>query len=229
MFIEVSCGSVEETMLALNHGADRIEICHALSTGGVTPSPGLWKIIRKQTDKPIFVMIAQPEANFITNLSELDSMILDIEWFLENGADGFVFGCLTNDNKIDERANSMLVTAAQGRPCTFHRAFDCVPGPVETAQRLADMGFTRILTSGGAESIEYGLDVLEQLFNSKVITVLPGGGVRPENAKKLMEIGATELHCSIRRSSQNKGYLGYPLPDFDPNRISLIKKATSSQ
>lgn len=227
MILEVSCGSVEEAILAAHYGADRVEICHALSTGGVTPSPGFFKTLRQKISIPIFVMIAQPEANFIANDHDFNAMLADAAWFAENGADGLVFGCITNENQIDIPRNQALINAANGLPCTFHRAFDMILDPLSTAKSLTHLGFTRILTSGCSTTVDHGLEVIETLIQSQNIQILPGGGVRAGIALALQSVGATELHFSIRGKSLRTGYLGYPLPTLEPDRITKIREALS--
>ncbi len=226
MILEVAVGSLAEAVLAISHGADRIELCHALSTGGVTPSPGSFLHLRNLTDLPIFVMLTSPEADFNPTDPDFDAMIHDAVWFAENGADGLVFGCITETGEIDQARNLTLIEAANGLPCTFHRAFDTLPGDqIENAQHLASLGFRRILTSGSPTNVDEGTQTLKKLFQQTDIQILPGGGVRPENAKTLQSLGATELHFSIRTSGNRQGYLGYPLPEFIPSRITQIREA----
>lgn len=226
MVLEVAVGSIEEAVHAISHGADRIELCHALSTGGVTPSPGSFLHLRNLTQLPIFVMIASPEADFNPTEPDFDAMIHDAVWFSENGADGLVFGCITETNDIDIECNKTLLEAANGIPCTFHRAFDSLPGdPLQNARDVANLGFRRILTSGCLTQVENGLKTIQSLIQQTSSTILPGGGVRPANAKTLQSLGATELHFSIRTSGNRTGYLGYPLPELVPNRITEMREA----
>lgn len=225
MILEVSCGSVEEAVLAAQAGADRVEVCHALSTGGVTPSPGFFGKVRDAVSIPVFVMIAQPEADFVGNARDLHAMAQDVAFFARAGADGFVFGCLSPAGGLDLAANQRLIAAASGKPCTFHRAFDTLPDPLTTAKILAELGFSRILTSGGSPDAGQGAKVIGDLIRQGGIGILPGGGVRPENAATLKEAGATELHFSIRTGVRAEGYLGYPLPKIDAERVKAIRQA----
>lgn len=224
MLLEVSCGSIEQAILAAEYGADRVELCSALSTGGVTPTLGSFKTLQAQIQIPIFVMIAQPEANFCPPECDFQAMLHDIRIFAESDVDGFVFGCITADNQLDLERNEAMIAAAQGLPCTFHRAFDSIPDPHRTAQKLTDLGFARILTSGHALSADQGLSLIQDLIQTHAIQILPGGGVRPENAALLQQAGATELHFSITKSGSQTGYLNYPLPDLCPERISQIRQ-----
>lgn len=225
MILEVSCGSVEEAVLAANAGADRLEICHALSTGGVTPSLGFFESVRESVSIPVFVMVAQPEADFVVNPADSHAMARDVAHFSKTGADGFVFGCLLPDGRLDVESNRRLVEAADGKPCTFHRAFDSIADPVRTATQLAEIGFARILTSGHAPDAGEGAPLIGELITLGLIGILPGGGVRPENAARLQQAGAEELHFSIRSGTKGGGYLGYPLPTFDTARVAAIRSA----
>lgn len=226
MILEVSCGSVEEAVLAAKAGADRLEICHALSTGGVTPSLGFWESVRESVSIPVFVMVAQPEADFVVNPADFRAMARDVAHFSKAGADGFVFGCLLPDGELDVESNRRLVEAAEGKPCTFHRAFDTLPNPLQTATQLAEIGFARILTAGHAPDAGQGVPLIAKLIALGLIGILPGGGVRPENAPRLQHAGAKELHFSIRAGTKRAGYLDYPLPKIDPERVTAIRLAT---
>ncbi|MFM9873420.1 MAG: copper homeostasis protein CutC [Fimbriimonadaceae bacterium] len=228
MLLEVSCGSVDQALLAAEYGADRVELCAALSTGGVTPSLGAFKYLKSQINIPIFIMIAQPEANFSPPEPDFQAMLHDVSIFSNAGADGFVFGCITAANTLDIPRNQALVAASQGLPCTFHRAFDSIHNPHKTAQQLTDLGFARILTSGHASSADKGIQLIRELIQNHPVQILPGGGVRPENALSLKNAGATELHFSITKSGTKMGYLDYPLPDHCPERITQTRIALST-
>ena len=57
ILIEACCGSVEEAIAAQVAGADRIELCAALPTGGVTPSWGMLEEARARLTIPIVAMV----------------------------------------------------------------------------------------------------------------------------------------------------------------------------
>jgi len=140
----------------------------------------------------------------------MESSIRD---FSEAGADGFVFGVLTAapspalappiNVQIDVEANKRLVRAAGGKPCTFHRAFDCIPRAAMRAQLevLVGCGFAAVLSSGGARTaVEgQGKEVLRGLVEAagERIEVIVGGGVRVGNVGELMRgTGARWFHSS---------------------------------
>ncbi|MBX3115595.1 MAG: hypothetical protein KF836_13600 [Fimbriimonadaceae bacterium] len=226
MIIEVSCGTVEEALLAAEFGADRIEICAALSTGGVTPSPSTFLTIKRSVPIPVFVMVLQPEADFTPNEPDFQAMLDDVEWFAENGADGFCFGCLDSAGKIDEFRNRELIVRTNGKPATFHRVFDESPRSQEDLKLLKTLGFARILTSGCKTNVENGMDGLKELLATSPIPILAGGGVRETNAKALQELGIAEIHFSLRAGQiERTGYQGAALPKIDPERITRVRQA----
>jgi copper homeostasis protein len=102
---------------------------------------------------------------------------------------GFVIGFLDNSNEIDEDFNGRLLELIKPLPCTFHRAIDHTSNYMKSIQKVIDMGFDRILTSGGKGN---AYDFLPQLkeaqakFGNKIV-ILPGGGIRHTNVKEIKE------------------------------------------
>lgn len=145
-----------------------------------------------------------------------------VESFKEQGADGFVFGILHDahdsehqQSPVDIARNKALVELADGRPCTFHRAFDLIPDSQwdRTLGSIIDCGFKSILTSGGpsgTSAIEC-TDLLRQLIHKRDIIpgeaagspypyfpqIIVGGGVRSTNAAEIAQsTGATAVHSA---------------------------------
>ena len=48
--VEVCCGSAEDTIQAAIGGADRVELCSNLFQGGLTPTLGMVKAVREQSN-----------------------------------------------------------------------------------------------------------------------------------------------------------------------------------
>ena len=57
MLVEVCANSLESAMNAERAGADRIELCSELGVGGITPSMGLIKLVKKELNIPVHVLI----------------------------------------------------------------------------------------------------------------------------------------------------------------------------
>lgn len=100
------------------------ELCADASTGGITPDFEDIKTLRKETDKEIMVMIRPRGGDFCYSDEEFEQMKSNIIMIKNFRIDGFVFGILNEDNKIDFERNQELVELSKPFPCTFHRAFD---------------------------------------------------------------------------------------------------------
>lgn len=131
---------------------------------------------QKTSSNPGFCDDPPRGGDFIYSPGELEAMQEDITLLRELGADGFVFGVLQSSGEVDQDACQRLIETAGGKPCTFHRAFDKVPDQLAALEIIIGLGFKRILTSGGKNSVPEGssslLEVLIQAAHR--ITVLPG-------------------------------------------------------
>jgi len=197
--LEVCTGSLQSVINAVKGGAQRIELCSALSLDGLTPSLGLIKTVRKMFPKlTIHTLIRVREGDFCYNEGEIKVMETDIKEILSY-TDAIVCGALTADGDIDITTTRRLIDACEGKPFTFHRAFDVCRNPLKALDELAALHCTRILTSGQAPTAETGIPALKEYIKHTEgrMTILPGGGVTPLNAKKILaETGATEIHGS---------------------------------
>jgi copper homeostasis protein len=198
MLLEVACFKKEDLLKAIPH-CDRIEYCNDYSSGGLTPSyEGLMNII-KDSKIPIFVMIRPRPGAFIIEDSEIKTINDQISAFIDIGVSGFVFGALkevNHQNTIDFQVCEVVIESSQGLPCTFHRAFDRLPNPIEALKQIEDLGFKRILTSGGKGNAIDNVEQLKELTLKSNITILAGGGVRSNNFKKLLEVRVEEVHSA---------------------------------
>ena len=200
---EVCTGNLASVIAAVEGGAERIELCSALSLDGLTPSIGLLKYVRKTfPELKIHVLIRSCEGGFVYSKDDLDTMLLDIHE-ASSYADGIVCGALTPDGDIDTEALRLMVEASEGKPFTFHRAFDKCRNPQEALEQIIDAGCKRILTSGQQPTAEQGIPLLHELnkqANGRII-IMPGAGVNPLNACRILsETGAQEIHGSLRKN-----------------------------
>ena len=204
--LEVCTGSLQSVINAVKGGAQRIELCSALSLDGLTPSLGLIKTVRKMFPKlTIHTLIRVREGDFCYNEGEIKVMETDIKEILSY-TDAIVCGALTADGDIDIATTRRLIDACEGKPFTFHRAFDVCRNPLKALDELAALHCTRVLTSGQAPTAETGIPALKEYIKHTEgrMTILPGGGVTPLNAKKILaETGATEIHGSASGVVEN--------------------------
>jgi copper homeostasis protein len=63
--------SLESIKSAIEGGADRLELCSALSEGGLTPTLGLARLAKNISAIPIFAMIRIRGGDFVYELEEL--------------------------------------------------------------------------------------------------------------------------------------------------------------
>lgn len=198
--IEVVASTVESCVAAERGGAGRIELCTALITAGLTPGTALLRAVKRAVNIPVVVMIRPREGDFCYNTSEMELMKMEIDELGAAGADGFVFGLLTQDLEIDVSKTRELVLHCGGIPAIFHRAIDCTNNVVEAVDHVRETGCSRILTSGGALSGSEGIDriLAMQAAAGSGLTIMPGGGLRPDSFQKVLRSSLREYHLSGR-------------------------------
>lgn len=199
--LEVCCADLQSVRAAKEGGAHRVELCHALGLDGLTPSAGM---IATAVDMgiPVQVLIRPREGDFVYDRDEVRCMQQDIRLARRAGANGVVIGALKPDGSIDVETVRRLVGEAEGLSITFHRAFDVCAQPEEALEQIVSLGCHRLLTSGQAPTAEQGIPLLQRLVeqSSGRIIIMPGAGVNPQNARRILSrTGAREIHGSLRR------------------------------
>jgi copper homeostasis protein len=209
--IEICVESLESALAAEQGGAQRIELCSALSEGGLTPSLGLIRAVRRGVKIGVHVMIRPRAGDFLYSEDELGVMRQDIRVAGEEGADGVVLGLLTEDSDVDVGRTRELVELARPMDVTFHRAFDRSRQLEASLEEVMGTGAVRVLTSGGEVSAILGATCLRQLVAKAGgrIEIMVGGGVLPQNIGAIadsMDLGGgsplrkVAFHASLRRS-----------------------------
>ena len=205
--LELACFNVESVKCAIQCGVDRIEFAHNYEVGGITPYLSDFKIIRKLTKIPIYVMIRCRPGNFIYSRQEIETMKISIQSFLEYGADGIVFGCLTTDNRIDEASNHELIMASNGVGKTFHRAFDQIINWEEGIEQLIKLKFQNLLSSGGLKAAMDGIEKLDRIkkISNNRLNLIVGGGIRSNNILNLKKrLGNTFYHSACITNNETQ-------------------------
>ncbi len=162
--LEVCVDSFASAMAAIRGGADRLELCSALSVGGLTPSPALLRLIRQESGIPIRCLMRPRGGDFLYTPQEIAQMAMEIRELRRWGAEGFVIGCLTPEGSLDAKAMKPLLDAAEGTGLTLHRCIDVSRDPLETYRDAAALGFDTVLTSGAAASCRDGQAVIGTLL-----------------------------------------------------------------
>jgi len=200
MELEICVDSVESAVASAQGGADRIELCCALSEGGITPSGGLISAVRDAVDIQLFVIIRPRGGDFVYSGHELDVMRRDIEDARQRGVDGVVLGVLTPEDTVDMARTREMIELARPLPVTFHRAFDVCKDMDRALEDVIACGAERLLTSGGKSDAVQGMSAIaalrEQAGNR--IRIMAGGGIRTANVRKLaLRTGIHEIHTSL--------------------------------
>lgn len=207
--LEVCIDSVTSAKSAIEGGADRLEVCCSLACGGLTPSHGLLRSIRKiRSTIPLFVMIRPRPGDFCFTDAEIDQMLVEIDELKRSGlADGFVTGALLPDGSVDTETCSKLLAATSPFPVTFHRAFDLTTDAVHALETIISLGFDRILTSGQGKNAKVGLDVIKMLIKRADgrIIIVAGCGINDKNVESLLrEVKMKEIHSSASKQVKSK-------------------------
>ncbi|MFC4560895.1 copper homeostasis protein CutC [Nocardiopsis mangrovi] len=181
-------------------GAHRVELVSSLVDGGLTPSLGMVRTTLDAVSRiQVYPIIRPRGGDFVYDEHEVAAMERDILAFAEEGVPGVVLGALTPMGAVDRSVMERLLAAAEGLAVTFHRAFDVAADPRAALDDLITLGVDRVLTSGQEATAAQGSALLGELVRRAEgrITVMPGGGIRPDNAAGLViATGATELHFS---------------------------------
>jgi len=218
MIVEICANSFDSALAAKLGGATRIELCTALSLGGLTPSHGLIEKVMQTLDIPVHVLIRPRGGDFTYSERELDIMKRDISYCKNLGCAGIVSGVLTTERNIDILATKQLMEASRDLDFTFHRAFDWVKNPTESLQQLTELEVQRILTSGQESKAIDGLGLLKNLLQAAQgnVEIMPGSGINSNNALKFKEAGFASIHLSATKK---------PTPSLKENTATAVQSS----
>jgi copper homeostasis protein len=188
--LEIAAFNAQSALSASRCGAGRIELCTDPEVGGCTPNIRCLQEVKAGVSIPVRVMIRPRGGSFVYTEGEFSTMKEQMVG-LSCLADGFVFGVLTAEKRVDFQRNAELVQLAGGKPCTFHRAFDELGEKmVEELETIRRCGFDAVLTSGGEHDAASGMEPLAHLVKEsrkrEGFSVIVGGGVRHSNIGQLV-------------------------------------------
>lgn len=203
--LEVCAEDLRHARIAADAGADRVELCRELRHGGLTPSPDAVRQVRAGVSVPLIALIRCRIGDFVYSQAEQAAMLDDARRALDLGADGVAVGGCAADHGLEwafmERMAAVVRAAGDRAQLVVHRVFDRVSDKGTAALRLAELGFDRVLTSGGAERAADSLPALAalQAGHGHRIDVLPAGGISAANARHVLaSTGCRQLHGSFR-------------------------------
>ncbi len=189
--LEVAVDSLASARAAIAGGADRLELCAALSVGGLTPYGELLAQIRAESDIPIRCLMRPRAGDFLYTKEEISMMAAQIEQLRVLGADGFVLGCLNPEGQLDAEAMKPLLQAADGCGLTLHRCIDVSRDPCRTYLAAGGLGIDTVLTSGAAGCCLQGMETIGKLLQLRDTRggpeVLIGAGVKASVVRAFRE------------------------------------------
>lgn len=197
--MEVCCGSAEDVLAAAAGGADRVELNSCLFHGGLTPSIGELIVCKQRVSIPVMAMVRPRQGGFCYTEAEFSTAMADAEQLLRFGADGLVFGFLHEDGSLDVERCRQLVALAGDKQKVFHRAIDVAEDWKTMLGQLIELGVDRVLTSGLAPDVYYGMDVIKEMvdFSQGRIQIMPGAGVNLKNIDRILEAtGCEQIHVA---------------------------------
>jgi copper homeostasis protein len=235
--LEVCVDSPAGLMAAVEGGADRIELCAALALSGLTPSPGLMALAGVQAT-PIYAMIRPRAGDFVYSQLEIDVMRRDIDAARAAGLAGVVIGANRPSGALDAAALMGLIDHAAGLGVTLHRAFDLVPDFDSALELAIELGFVRILTSGGEATAIAGAATIRDLVAQAAgrISIMAGSGVTAANVAELVRrTGVAEVHGSCGGAlpaasgrAVSLGFIPAGLRDTSGAKVAAMVQAVAS-
>lgn len=204
--LEIAVQDVAGARIAQANGADRVELCTGLVTGGLTPSIGTIEQV-VASGIGVHVLIRPRGGGYTYTPCEVELMAGDITHAVQAGVAGIVIGALTEgDTALDLEVLASLVAAAHlvnpEIEITVHRCVDVLlengVQVGELIEQLRSVGAHRILTSGGAPASAAGAAVLHRLLAQARGNpqIQAGGGVRIEDIPALAALDG--VHLSAR-------------------------------
>jgi copper homeostasis protein len=196
MNFEICASTPVDVAIALEAGADRVELCGHWECGGLTPTTASVRAC-SSIGIPIRTLIRPRAGDFIYNSSEKQLILAEALDCLDAGAEMVVIGGLDESGNVDENLLEILCEKISSENMVFHRALDVSNNPLESAKVLIDFGIGIVLSSGAAPAAGLGLGLLGDL-SELGLEVVAGGGVRLEDVIALGESGVEAVHASCR-------------------------------
>jgi len=228
--LEICVDSLASLGAAVAGGAQRIELCAALSEGGLTPSYGFMRAATS-FDVSVHAMIRPRGGDFCYTQAEIDIMCADIAEAKRLGLAGVVLGVAKADDTLDLDALSKLRHEASGIECTLHRVVDLTPDPIVAVEQAISLGIDRILTSGGALTALDGVDQIAKMVAASKgrVDIMPGSGINLSNALKVMRAtGVNDIHasCSDWRQSASGRVEAMSFTSQQGTRQTILKNVS---
>ncbi|WP_068318663.1 copper homeostasis protein CutC [Polycladidibacter hongkongensis] len=257
--LEVCVDSHHGIEEAVKGGADRLELCSALAVGGLSPSVALIDHAKQSAQDrgiPVVSMLRPRPGGFCYTSAEKAGMLQEVQRIATAGLDGIVVGALietpspSSNNHLKNTAPNtywldeaflhdiVLECKRNSLSITLHRAIDLINDPVKAAVRAAEIGFDRILSSGGELDAASGLDMLTAMHNAVRgrLSIMPGSGISIDNLRRFLnafELVDIHASCSTTSASDealvNMGFAEATMKQTCAHKVSQLKHTLQNQ
>jgi copper homeostasis protein len=223
ILLEVIATTVADARAAERGGANRLELITAMGEGGLTPSIGLIEAVTEAVDIPVNVIVRPHSRLFVYDADDFAVMLRDVRAIARTPANAIVIGMLNAAGDIDTDGLARVIEAADGKPLTFHRAFDearDLHAAFDTLLRFEAV--TNVLTSGGKPSVLEAESVIAGLVERSAgtrCTVLAGAGLTVDAvAPFVAATGVRAVHFGSGLRIDGKG-----LAPVDEGRVATVR------
>jgi copper homeostasis protein len=198
--LEVIAVDAVDARLAVEGGADRLELVSAMEFSGFNPPLEAFKQIREAVDVPLRVMVRLRDGFLAGGPGNVAALTASVAELRAAGADEFVFGWLDAAGAVDLDTLKIVVEATGGAPWTFHKAMDAVADREAAFAALRGLpGLDTVLSSGGPFPAGQGVAVLEREAAREAelpdgLRILVGGGLKLADVAALRTAGLSAFH-----------------------------------
>jgi copper homeostasis protein len=231
--VELCVSSLTSINHALAGGVGRLELCRDLRVDGLTPDLPLLEYVSENAAIPVHVLIRPRAGAFVYSAAEVATMMEQIDLVKTYHLQGVVIGLLDTEGHLALQDLRSLCRYAEPLDLTFHRASDLLTHPERSLHELIDLGFHRVLSSGGAANALAGLDTLSvwrEMVDDQLV-IMPGGGINDRNADLFYQRGFKEIHLSAKSYNEEPMQIGMDTkedPVADPTIIQKVVEINRS-
>jgi copper homeostasis protein len=198
--LEVIALDAPDARLAVEGGADRLELVSAMEFAGFNPSLEAFTAIRAAVEIPLRVMVRLRDGFLAGGPGQVAALATSVKELRSAGADEFVLGWLDAHGAVDLAALETVLAALDGAPWTFHKAIDAAADRDAVYAAIRPLpGLDTVLTSGGPFPAAQGLAVLEaeaarEAVDPDGLDLLVGGGLKLGDVPALRAAGLEAFH-----------------------------------
>jgi copper homeostasis protein len=198
--LEVIAVDAADARLAVEGGADRLELVSAMEFSGFNPPLEAFEEIRAAVEVPLRVMVRLRDGHVAGGPGNVAALVASVVRLREAGADQFVFGWLDGSGAVDLDTMKTVLDVAGDAPWTFHRAIDAATDRDAAFGAIRGLpGLDTVLTSGGPHPAGQGTAVLAREAEREAglpdgVQILVGGGLKLEDVPVLRAARLDAFH-----------------------------------